>query len=312
MVNFSVFNELSLPFPDDDKIVEKFILFFKLLEEMKKKGLETVRLSKDFKAYDVLDGVNFQQFVGQQKDQDFKRKIISFLINNGVVIIDSPIIKDEETEEQELLNSHDYFFNSQATNGGLACCDVWNTIAVSFNSDTQWDMDFIVLQRQNLSNSGDVVEQGISIMHLSKDTHLVSHDHFFDSLENEIKLGITQQNFWGKKEIFFPNTILFCPEVEKQLSKLDKLIFQQAISLLREVETQRKCITDFQHSGEGKTVHEHNELKKLREFTINGSKIFFEKHIKSLSNGYRIYFLQQGEKIHIGYIGKHLKTKNYK
>ena len=43
-----------------------------------------------------------------------------------------------------------------------------------------------------------------------------------------------------------------------------------------------------------------------------GQKEFFEKHIKNLSNGYRIHFFEKDENIYIGYIGKHLKTKNDK
>ena len=37
-----------------------------------------------------------------------------------------------------------------------------------------------------------------------------------------------------------------------------------------------------------------------------------KKHIKNLSNGYRIHFFEKDENIYIGYIGKHLKTKNDK
>lgn len=307
MVRFSVFNELSLPFSTEEKIVEKFTTFFKLLEEIKKKGLDTLRLSRDFKSYEILKNVNFQQFVGQQQDQEFKRKIVSFLINNGVVLIDSPIIKEEENKEQDIVNGSEYLYNEQITDGGLACCDVWNTLAISFNSDIQWDANNISLQRDGLSDDGEIIQQHIYIRHSAKVKHLEVHYGFFEDLEKEIKLGITQENFWQQKQEFFPNIIVFCPEVDSQVSKLDKMVFQQAISILRDVETQRKSITDFKHSGEGETVHNDPKLKKMRQFTISGKKVFFENHVKSLPNAYRIYFLQQNGNIHIGYIGKHLK-----
>lgn len=311
MVRFSVFNELSLPFSTNENIVEKFFNFFELLEDTKKKGLDTLRFSKNFKDYEILQGVNFQQFVGQQQDQDFKRKILSFLTNKGIVLIDSPIIQEKETHEQDIISSCEYFYNTKTNDSGLACCDIWNTLAISFNSDTQWDTENIILQKDTFSENTDIVQQSIEIRHASKIDHLKAHQIFFDDLEEEFKLSITQEHFWEQRTSFFSN-IIFCPEVELQIRKLDKGIFQQAISILRDVEAQRKLITDFNFSGESETIHNNPDLRKLREFTINGEKVFFENHLKSLPNAYRVYFLMQKQKIHIGYIGKHLKGKKDK
>ena len=307
MVNFSVFNELSLPFSTEINIVDNFIEFFKLLSAMKHKGLNTLRLSQDLKNYEVLENVSFQQFIGQQHDIEFKRRIISLLMNNGVVLINSPIIKDEDTDEHEIIKSCEYRYDEQTTGGGLACCDIWNTVAVSFNSHIQWDIDHIVLNKQSLSDNGELVQDEINIKHASKSEHLEAHQQFFNHLAEEIKLNITQELFWEQKNKYFPNIIVFCPEIESQIKKLDKLVFQQAMSILRDVETQQKLITDFNHSGESTSIHNNDDLKKLREFTINGNKVFFEQHIKSFPNAYRMYFLEQDEHIYVGYIGKHLK-----
>lgn len=308
MVRFSVFNELSLPFSTNENIVEKFFDFFELLEETKKKGLDTLRLSRNFKNYEILQGVNFQQFVGQQQDQDFKRKILSFLTNKGVILIDSPIIKEEETQEQDIINGSEYFFNTQTTDGGLACTDVWNTLAISFNSSAHWNTDNIVLNKQNILSDETIEQKNIDIRHSSKIEHLDSHHDFFGYLELEISLDITQEKFWNQKEVFFPNIIVFCPEVELQTRKLDKLVFQQAMSILRDVETQRKFITDFKHSRESQTVRDNQKLKNMRIFTLDNCKVFFENHVKSLPHHYRIYFIERNNKVHIGYIGKHLET----
>lgn len=311
MVRFSVFNELSLPFPTNQNIVEKFTDFFKLLAAIQKKGLDTLRLSKNFKDYEILQGVNFQQFVGQQQDKEFKRKIISFLMNKGVVLIDSPLIKNHENQEQNTINSCEYFYNKQSTDGELACCDVWNTLAISFNSSRQWDINNIPLQK-NWFLDNNLVEKTIRIQHASKIEHLTAHQNFFNDVQIEINLAITQENFWENKQQFFPDIIIFCPEIESQIKKLDKIIFHQAINLLREIETQRKLITDYSHSGESESVGKTPALRKIREFIVKGEKIFFENHIKSLPNGYRIYFLKTDKNIYIGYIGKHLKGKKDK
>jgi len=129
---------------------------------------------------------------------------------------------------------------------------------------------------------------------------------------DNLDLGITQDNFWDRKEDFFPDKIIFCKEVEKQIKKIDKRIFQQAINILRDIETNKKLVTDYNHSGESQSVKEDNELKKLRYFTVSNEKVYFDNHIKSLSNANRIYFLEQDDKIYIGYIGKHLGTKKFK
>lgn len=311
MVRFSVFNELSLPFSTNVNVVEAFNCFFKLLTEIKNKGLDTLRMSDDFKNYEILENVNFQQFVGQQIDRDFERKILSFLAN-GVILIDSPIIKDEDDNEHDIMCGSEYFYSQQETSGGLACCDIWGTLAISFNSDTKWDTDKIILKRNDLSDDGGIVERNINIRHSSKSKHLQMHQPFFDDLEKELKLNITQENFWKKRASFFPNVIVFCPEVESQITKLDKGMFQQAISILRDVESKRKSITEFKHNGEGQTVRNNPILKRMRCFTIDNKKVFFEQHVKSLPNSYRIYYLEQSENVHIGYIGKHLKGKKDK
>ncbi len=306
MVSFSVFNELSLPL-EQHKAHTIFIDFFKILAELKRYGLGTIRMNDDFKNYNILTGVTFQRFLGQQQDRDFKTKLISFIANT-VIKIETPIVKKEEQEQLNILNGCEYFYNDQPTDGGLACADIWNTIAVSFSTENQWNCTKIRLTKNILKSNGSIEENLIPVKHASSCSHLKNHQDFFSDIEQENKLNITQDNFWNNKKINFPVKIEFCPEVKSQIKKLDKVTFQQAISILRDVETQRKLITDFNYTGESKTVHTNPKLKEMRMFTISGDKVFFENHIKSLPNAYRIYFLEQNGKIHIGYIGKHPKN----
>ena len=78
------------------------------------------------------------------------------------------------------------------------------------------------------------------------------------------------------------------------------------------IEKGNKNLIDFNYSGESSTVKDDPKLKKVRLFSINGKKHFFENHIKNLPNGHRVYFLEKDNKIHIGYIGVHLPTKKHK
>lgn len=304
MVNFSIFNELSLPLQN----LNEFEEFFKVLESLKLHGLNKIRTDKQFTHYpEILENKTFQEVVGQIKDRDKKRRLLSF-INSTIITIESPLIKKEESEEYNQTLENEYFYKNISTIGGLACCDIWNSMSVSFNSREEWYRENIILQKQFIADNHEL---NIDIRHASKLKHLEYHKDFFDNLEEEKRLNITQENFWERREEFFPNKIVFTKEIEKQIENIDKVIFEQAIGILRDVESDRKLITDYNHSGESKSVKEDDSLKKLRYFTIDDEKVFFENHIKSLPNANRIYFLEKNDKVFIGYIGKHLPTKKY-
>lgn len=309
MVNFSVFNELSLPL-EQYKAVDTFIQFFKLLSELKQNGFNLIRMSQDFKDYDIFKDISLQQFLGQLQDRDFKRKLMSFIVDK-IVVIETPIIKKEEKKQQDELLSCEYFYNNQTTANGLASCDIWNTIAVSFSTQAQWKHSLISLKKITLTADNATQENLINIKHASNKDHLKQHPDFFEEIREEQKHNITQCDFWDNREEYFPKIIKFCPEVEGQIKKIDKTIFQQTMSILRDIETQRKLPTDYHWSVDGESVHNNPKLENQRIFTVLGEDIFFSNHIKSLSNGNRMYFLEKGNNVYIGYIGKHLKTKNY-
>jgi len=308
MVEFAVFNELSLPFQNNIDIENKFIDFFKLLKELENKNLTKIRMDKNFKNYpEIIKNITFQQFFGQLHESVIKDRLREF-ITNGIIKIESPLIKIEENDEQNEILENEYFYKKESTIGGLACCHIWDTVAVSFQSNKEWNKEKIVLQKQTILDEQEI---NIDIRHASKVEHLNSHQKFFKELEEEKKLDITQNNFWERKKEFFPKRIVFCKEVEKQIKDLDKRILQQVVNILRNIETNKKLITDYKHSPESQSVKNDDSLRRQRLFTIENNKVFFENHIKSLPNANRIYFLEQGDRIFIGYIGKHLPTKKH-
>ncbi len=308
MVNFSVFNELSLPL-DVNTVKEKFGIFFKLLTQLKNQNLNQIRMSDNFKNYPILNDITFQQFLGQQKDKDFERRLKGWFINSSIVEINTPIIQDNEGTQIETQQTNEYFYKDTATNGGLACCDIWNTIAISFDSSSEWDKDNVSIERNALDKNGNIAKTSVEIKHASKINHLQSHTIFFNKLQHEINQSITKENLWNKKDEFFPQVIVFCPKVEQQIKTIDKTVFGRAISILRDIELKQKKITDFNCSLESQSVGQNPKLKQHRMFTIDGKQEFIENHIKSLPSNYRIYFLERGDKIYIGYIGRHLPLK---
>jgi len=298
MVKFSVFNELSLPIPHESM----FGHFFQVLEYLKKVGLDKIRMDVEFKDYpEILPDTTFQQFLGQIKDCDKKTRLRSF-INNSVSIIESPLIHDDEIDILGKRIEPRYIFEGQSTLGGLACADIWGTVAISFKSDEKWNKSLVELQKDSIQ---------INVKHISESTHIQIHKDFFDELEQCIQLDINPSNFWDKKDELFKNKIIICNEVEKQIKNIDTTIFSQAISILRYIENGIKSLKDFTTSGESSSVAQNSKLKKLREFEIDGINEYFQNHIKNLPNGYRIHYFEKNDKIYIGYIGTHLETKKF-
>jgi len=301
---------MSLPFHSEHEIEKQFGIFFKLLKELKNRGLTTIRMDKDFKSYLILEGISFQQFFGQIESREFKTKMRSF-ISNGISKVDSPLIKIDEVEEERKIIENEYFYNEVSTQGGLACCDIWNTLTVSFLSDEAWNKNQILLKKETLKEDGTLSSKEITVFHASDLEHLDRHKDFFEALEDEKRLEFSSSSFWDKRYELFPEKIVFVDEVEKQIERLDSRVFEKALAILRDIETHRRQLEDFDISGEGETVNANPKLRKLREFKLDGKKEFFEKHIKNLTSGYRIHFLERENKIYIGYIGKHLATKNF-
>ncbi len=298
MVKFSVFNELSLPIPRESL----FGSFFKVLEKLKIAGLDKIRMDREFTHYsEILPNTTLQQFFGQLQDRDKKTKLRSF-INNSINIIETPLINDNEIDGLGEKIEPQYIFEGQSTLGGLACADIWGTIAISFASAEKWESPLITLDKDSTS---------IDIKHISDEVHISEHRDFFEALEQWLQFDIAPLNFWSKKDELFKEKIIFCDEVEKQIKNIDTVIFSRAISILRDIENGTKCLTDFTISGESESVKENPRLKKLREFDVDGQKEYFQNHIKNLPNGYRIHYFEKNEKIYIGYIGTHLETKKY-
>lgn len=306
MVKFALLNELSLPFTSTLNIEKHFNDFLKLLKELKSKELEKLRIDRNLKELEIMPQIFFQQFLGQLQDKELRDSLRAFIANN-TIIIETPFIKDDENESDELLEK-EYFYKNVSNKGALACSDIWNSIVISFNSNEEWNTAFIEIKKEVL---GQDEPKQIQIRHASYIEHLDNHKSFFDELENFIRIDIKPSTFWDRRTDLFKNKIVLCESIRKQIHNIDIKIFSQALSILRDLDSESKDLDDFTISGESESVKNDYNLKKLRMFTILGENFYFENHIKNLSNGYRIHYFEKDDKIYIGYIGKHLPTKNF-
>lgn len=132
------------------------------------------------------------------------------------------------------------------------------------------------------------------------------------------------QDLWEKREKLYPN-LVFCENIKDQLfadsekyhimavmEKLDR--FQEYFSSCGNLYNPKEL--GMSARTESETVKTNTELKKLRKFKLpNGNIEYFFDHVGFTGKytGGRIYFLpDNSNKIcYIGYIGKHLPTKNY-
>jgi hypothetical protein len=300
MVNFSIFNELSLPIES----ISAFDNFFQVLQKAREEGLEKIRMDREFAQYpEILPNTTFQQLLGQLRDRDKQRRLKSF-ISNGIAVIESPLIQEDESESDQLLEN-EYFYDGVSTKGGLACCDIWDSVVVSFENDIKWSNQYIEIRKVSMEQ-----EKNIEIRNLSNLSHFSNHQDFFDRLNQFRKSKITRDNFFQKREEIFQNKIIICSEVEKQLRDIDTTIFNQALTILISIDKGRS-LEEYNISKESNSVSQDPKLKNMRMFKINNKKEYFQKHIKNLPNGYRIHYFERDDKIYIGYIGKHLATKRY-
>lgn len=300
MVNFAVFNELSLPL-NINNYRNKILEFFKLLSALKSRKLSKLRMSKQFKDYEILCGINFQQFLGQNSDRDLNGKLKLFLANN-IITVDNPLILDHEIDDcEEGISSSYEFEGNTLLLDGIVCADVFQTIAISFATDCKWNTSSLSITRNSTI---------VDVMHASDEQHLPSHEEFFNQISNLVQLGITRKNFYERREEIFTGKIKLCEGLNDQVPTLDEYVFQKALRILIDIDSNRKNISDFDISPEGETVRNDQHLRAKREFYVNGEKRFFSNHVKGFFHGYRMHYLEIGDCIYIGYLGKHLPTQN--
>ena len=298
MVNFAIFNELSLPL-DNYSYANQLNKFFRLLNDLKLKKMQKIRINNDFKNLEILCGVCFQQFIGQISDRDLKTKLMTFLANN-IIPLENPLLLDEEVNDYEAEVAANYYFeNIDISLNGLACAHIFNTLVISCATDQKWDTGSLLLKKDGVD---------ASVIHASEASHLDIHCSFFDNLSRLEALNVTRGNFYQRRREIFTGRIRLCEELEEQIPRLNKYVFQKALQVLMDIDSNQKNISDFEISPESERLSNNSRLRSLREFYVNGEKRFFSNHMKNFYHGYRMHYLEIDDIIYIGYLGTHLQT----
>lgn len=305
MVDYSILNTKSLPFLSKEDFYRELQNFSMILNYLRDKGYYTsIRSIVDIKSLDIVKGINLQKLLGEIRDRDMKRRVIS-LFTNQIIPFEYPI--SITGEELGLLEYR--YLDERVDEIGYA--DIFQTLLISFNSSEKWDKDRLNLKKIILEESGDYTEREVEIYNTSRVEHLESNLEIFEKIDNE-KIESLVKNFKETYRVIFKK-LEFGIDVIKNIEYLDKRVLRDAIAILYQLEIGKKELTDFKCSGESESVMNNPELKERRKFKMeNGEEYYMFQHIKNLPNGNRIYFHKKSdEKIYIGYIGKHLKTVKY-
>lgn len=306
MVDFAIFNELSLPFENDYDLDNKFIAFLKVLSKLKESKIQNIRSHKILQDFQVCEDMSFQHYLGQCHNRNLVIRLKS-LLKNQPISISTPLHEDEALDDEYVL-SYCYFQGIETQ--GIHYAYLFNTICVSFQSSRDWENSDIKVDFQYIcSHSEEDFNLPGTVKNCSSEAHVEFHKEFLIDMMTSVALEIEKGTFWENKERFF-STVVFCDEMEECILKAPNSLFNNLIKKLIAIEEGKKKITDYDCSGEGETVQDDPTLRNQRRATLpDGNVEFFYPHVKSFQDDYRLHFLERGEKVYLGYFGPHLKTK---
>jgi len=315
-----MFNELSLKevnsISDARTILEQFVKSIIFGGEL---GLTEMRLYEGV----IQNLYNIQLFDSYRIDNWLSDKEINsdLQIRFREIFTTYPLITDEEIVDLELYTRSSFTKKLDSSDfqvWGLGAAYVYDTLSISLATHLDWSSSSVLINHYSLSIDGNEQSEDVMVKHFSDGPTLKDHvkwieKHQIDSLKRS-------EDLWNERETLFPN-LLFGKEVEQQFKSigLSKKFFRIVESLKKVNEFAKswdtggfnlntlKESTKLDVSGESLcTMQKHSSL---RRFQLNtGEKVQFELHIKLPD--IRIYFLpdEVNYKLHIGYIGKHLRT----
>lgn len=229
----------------------------------------------------------------------------------------SKVIKIESTRG-------DYYFDFQchsSCKSAAVCFEYDNTVFTSIITAELWKQERYTGKYMFIDEDDKIVENSREIKNYFENTQIDSLLCYVRARSNN---GITSGiDLWNKRKELYPN-LEFCSSVYPQLiadgERFHILSIMKRLDKLQDFFSKDHNYYDPKELGldartESDSVKDCDELKSKRLFELpDGSREFFYDHI-GFSGKYsgRIHFLPviRENKCYIGYIGRHLPTKNY-
>lgn len=208
---------------------------------------------------------------------------------------------------------------------GLEYAFVWEALAISFQSEEQWDCDVLKLTVTKLEENGELVNDVVNIFHASSAKHVLNHGSWIvDRSRIDIHDG---SDLWNRRNELLPNLEL-CESTYEQLIAL-----QVGNPMLRPVAKRLFELEDYcknwmsgpfspdtlscKVTPESTTTLEKYGAERTFLCT-DGKQRIFSWHLRLTPGAWRIYIipvnpeaLNQTGKVMVGYVGPHLRTVTF-
>ncbi len=311
-----VFNELSLktPFESKQDARRQMTKFIDTLRTSTSQGVK--RKLCTMNNFDYLQLSTDYQIVQWRNDSEVEREERSFL--RTLQDRNDPPLPDiaDLSVETSYLGSRSI---------GLEYAVVFEALAISIQSEAQWDCDRLNLTVTKLEEGGELVDDLIDIYHASSRNHILNHTAWITE-RNRTNI-INGSDLWKRRNELIPNLKL-CDSTAEQLIAL-----QEGSSMLRSVIRRLFELEDFCRNWQFgafspdalpcfATTESQVTLQRFgleRTFICpDGQQRLFSWHVRLTPLAWRIYFIpeepnspNQSGKMTIGYVGSHLRTARF-
>lgn len=315
---YLVFNELSVCTEitdiDDSEARQRIDDFVILLQKLRsEKLISGIICTSDIYNFHVSKTYGIQEWLSDRETKHSYKQFFRTMCNKNCTYI----------EPLNYMNEFSVNINEQDYNaiGCLVAIETEQEI-VSVINNTYWEQDTIQGKYTYIDDLDKVVIENREISNISK---LCDAARIKNRIVEDAYSYITSgQDLWEVRKTIFPN-LIFCENVKDQLYEdSEKFHIMRVIEKLKRLQEYFETydgIYDPKKLGhnartESDTVKTNNSLKNERLFRKpDGSEVYFYDHI-GFSGKYsagRIYFLPDDEErvCYIGYIGRHLHTKNF-
>lgn len=195
-------------------------------------------------------------------------------------------------------------------------------ILISRATHDIWKEEYVNGIYSSLDENGEIISIESSLININelvpcKKLKKIALDHVFANISSGYDL-------WDCREELYPN-LIFCDSVKVQLyadpERFHIIKIMERLNILQNYFSQKHDFYQPKELGasartESETVKNDPDLKKYRLFELpTGEQVYFYDHIgftgKFSAGRIHFYPMVQEQKCYIGYIGRHLPTKNF-
>ncbi|KJU83072.1 hypothetical protein MBAV_004724 [Candidatus Magnetobacterium bavaricum] len=306
-------NELSFKEADNKEQSHEWIRnLLQIYKVAESKGFTGLKVPSNFTLLPLADDYKVGDFI---HDEYKKRKDeIDFILG---ISYNEPYIDDIINREDQNKNRiHEFLYNGLNAYG-FGAAHLLDSMSISLDNDPQWNKPSIGLLKSFLDDETNaIVKEHININHISNSQHLNNHQKW---IENKKKEDIPNGKIlWLKRKDKFPN-LIFCEDIQKQISDLEKIHFIQVKKDLFELDDfclqYKKGPIDI-HQFPKLTPESENRLNEFRDKLTfkcpDEKKRLFSLHIRYTPGAGRLYvhpyvYSDNHNRLIIGYIGKKIE-----